>query len=103
MVLLFCHAFPRDYCTVYMLHAITVTLALSRVRTEAVGAGFWISLLGKITHKSFRSKPEQNHGSEEVRAKKDPEDKIIENFYSRVRNLRPKDIICINLEASNLF
>ena len=102
LVLLFCHAFPRDYCTVYTLHVITVTLALSRVRTEALGVGFWISLLGKITHKSFRSKPEQNHGSEEVRAK-NPEYKIIQNFYSRVRNLRPKDIIYINLEARSLF
>lgn len=87
----------------YTLHTITVTLALSRAKTEAVGVGFWISLLGKITHKSFRSKPEQNHGSEKVRTKKNPEYKIIQNFYSRVRNLRPEDIIYINLEASSLF
>ena len=80
-VLLFSHAFPRDYCTVYTLHTMTATLALSRVRTEAVRVGFWIGLLGKLTHKSFRSKPEQNPGSEEVRAKKDLEDKIIQHLY----------------------
>lgn len=92
LVLLFSRTFPRDYCTGYVLHTMTATLALSRVRTEAVRVGFWVGLLGKITHKSFRSKPEQNHGSEEVRAKKDLEDKIIQHLYSRVRNLRPKDI-----------